>query len=88
MELVQIVEWCLTTQFVAVPLDTQEIPWNLAGFHPLLNPLILIPVILTPVDPTVRNMNKKDIVSVLVYQDTEESHPIANLNVLSVLNVV
>ena len=33
-------------------------------------------------------MNKMDIVSVLVYQDTEESHPIANLNVLSVLNVV
>jgi hypothetical protein len=38
VELVQIVELCLTTQFVAVPLDTQETPWSLAGFHPLLNP--------------------------------------------------
>jgi hypothetical protein len=37
VEQVQIVEWCLTIQFVAVPPDTQETPWNLAEFHPLLN---------------------------------------------------
>ena len=88
VEQVLIVEWFLTTPFVAVHQDTQETPWNLVELHPLLNQWIQTLVTLIHVVHTVRNMSRMGIVSVPVCQDTKELHQIVNLNVLSALIVV
>ena len=64
-----IVESSDIIQFVVVLQDTLVILWNHVEYNLLLNPLKLILVIQILVDHTVRNMNKKDIVFVHVYQD-------------------
>ena len=82
VDLVLIVEWCPIIQFVVVHQDILEILWNPVGLLLLLSLWTLILVILILVDLTVKNMNKMDIVFVLVCQDTEELRQIANQNVL------
>ena len=87
VELVPIAELWDTTPFVVVLQVTPVTPWSHVDQHLQLNLLKQTLVILTLADLTVRSMNKSNIVSALVFQDTLATLPTVAQNVLSVLNV-
>ena len=87
VELVLIAELWDTTPFAAVLQVTPVTPWSHVDQPLQLNLWKQTLVILTLADLTVKSMNKSNIVSALVSQDTLATLPTVAQNVLSVLNV-